>query len=791
MTSLIHTAQRVSRFKKDAYLKRLSEDDFRDTVVRPLFHRLGFGDGRDLCGPTEYGKDAIFSEVDNLRYTNIIAVQTKKGNLNLSRNTSQNVIEAITQLKTSLHTSIPEIRTKRRVFPTKVILCASGKINDAAKRQILEQTSDPRISFLDADEIVQLVDEHYPELWLNIDTDIHPYFSAIRKKIEEHGGNANVDWRENFLLRSATDDVFVPLEIFKTTITRKKTMGQFYSVPRFQKLPVTKVISRRARRIVIQGDAGTGKSTALLRMAYEICQKGISADQSYNVPVFLRAASLAASKEQSLVDICSTETRELAKTENPCFSTSDLDTGRVTVLIDGLDEVPDPTDKQAIVDLVQEFHTQFPNCQIIISSRPHSFLEREKGLSFFETWTISPIRYKQAEKIVRAISRQGKKQLSVAEAREVLRRLEQVHGVELNPLLVTVFAATSEHTRHDIPANITELFKKFVELMLGRWEEDKGLKQQYQAPMKDFLLRKIAFAMHRDKSTRISRSRFEHLIVNELASLGYSADRDQVLEEILGRSGLFRIVNDDELEFRHHILQEFFAGRGIESSDAIAEVISDEWWKLAIVFYFGENPNSASKLEDIVSGLPAALDRKVLTTAITIGLSAQACYLSEARRKIEIWKWVAGTFAELDLRRNESEEMFFPLIMFLTFCMVSKDALALSNIKDSYDNLRLWMGEQHSSARIFWLVMGLIEIGAYDLARNVLEEELPDEPEFILALDVQCQTVGNMRALISSERDDIVGIRDLMASRLVSVRNILKNEIELQLLEEKAKKVDG
>ena len=226
-----------------------------------------------------------------------------------------------------------------------------------------------------------MVDEHYPELWLNIDTDIHPYFAAIRKKIEEHGGNTNVDWREDFLLRSATDDVFVPLEVFKTTIKRKKSMGQFISIPSFEKLQVTNIVSRRARRIVIQGDAGAGKSTALLRMAYEICQRGIGEDESYNVPVFLRAASLVSAEEQTLVDICATETRELAKTENPCFSISDLDSGRVTVLIDGLDEVPDPYDKQVIVEHVREFHAQFPNCQIIISSRPHSFLEREKGLS--------------------------------------------------------------------------------------------------------------------------------------------------------------------------------------------------------------------------------------------------------------------------------------------------------------------------------------------------------------------------------------------------------------------------
>src|SRR5258708_19703030 len=86
---------------------------------------------------------------------------------------------------------------------------------------------------------------------------------------------------------------------------------------------------------------------------------------------------------------------------------------------------------------------------------------------------------------------------------ELVRRLEAVHGMELNPLLVTVFAATSEYSRQDIPANITELFKKFTEMMLGRWDASKGFKQQYHAPLKDFILTKVAFEMHKKRVTGI------------------------------------------------------------------------------------------------------------------------------------------------------------------------------------------------------------------------------------------------------------------------------------------------
>ena len=73
--------EKISRFKKERFLKTLSEDEFRDRVVRPIMLRSGYSDGRDLCGPSEHGKDTVFSIEDNLGLLTIIAVQTKKETL--------------------------------------------------------------------------------------------------------------------------------------------------------------------------------------------------------------------------------------------------------------------------------------------------------------------------------------------------------------------------------------------------------------------------------------------------------------------------------------------------------------------------------------------------------------------------------------------------------------------------------------------------------------------------------------------------------------------------------------
>ncbi|MEQ1823161.1 MAG: hypothetical protein ABL949_11670 [Fimbriimonadaceae bacterium] len=65
---MLNNAQKTSR------LARLSEDEFRDQIVRELFLAQGFRSYRDVCGADEEGKDCVlfkdaeFGKIACLRY---------------------------------------------------------------------------------------------------------------------------------------------------------------------------------------------------------------------------------------------------------------------------------------------------------------------------------------------------------------------------------------------------------------------------------------------------------------------------------------------------------------------------------------------------------------------------------------------------------------------------------------------------------------------------------------------------------------------------------------------------
>ncbi|MGH7889848.1 MAG: NACHT domain-containing protein [Thermodesulfobacteriota bacterium] len=418
---------------------------------------------------------------------------------------------------------------------------------------------------------------------------------------------------------------------------------------------------------MILGEAGAGKSTTLKRLAYILSEQAFRTDKDFEIPILLRAFEVSKKIGSSLVHICAEETKRLANSTKLSFSTDDLLNGRIFILIDALDEVPEDEGRRTVLEFVSDFHSFYPECQVIITSRDYAFVKTLEELKNFETYRLSPINYKQAEQIVNRL--QKGMSLPTETSKEILRRLQEVHGMELNPLLVTVFAATSDYSRRDVPANITELFKKFTEMMLGRWDATKGLAQQYHAPLKDFILSRVAFEMHKRRRTNIDVGEFKSMVEKELISRGHKADIIQLLDEILNRSGLFRTLGDT-VEFRHLLLQEFFAGRGIPSRDLLEMLVSDEWWRRAIVFYFGQNPADSRGLESILTSLGSKSKEEVYYAAVTLGLALQACYLVKVEEKVKILREVIeglaigkeGLLGVMDEKKTVSFNKIFSLL---------------------------------------------------------------------------------------------------------------------------------
>lgn len=776
----------ISRFKKERFLKQLSEDDFRDQVVRPLFHKKALNDGRDLCGPSEAGKDCLFLANDALGMKMLYVVQTKRGNLNLGLKPASNLIAAVTQIRTALQTNVILQATAESLKPSVVVLCVSGKINAACKEHILKEISDPRIRFMDADDIVPEVDTHYPEFWLGIDAEKFPYLRSLLSHLSDTPENSAMSDLLPQKASAASDSMFVQIHLIHPTIKIKKINGQIVKEPSYEQMPVTSLCGRKERHLLLLGDAGAGKSTSLRRIAITEAQKSLElANGKLTIPVVIRAIDLSANGT-SLIDIASEATKRHSISGKPAFSTKELRAGSILILIDALDEVPLTSDRKRVLEKVLAFSNDYPLSRIIISSRDYVSIRELPELATFSRFNICAIDLKQAKEMVQKLHRGI--ELPQEKIKETLRRLQSVHGIELNPLLVTVFVATSDYDRRDIPANITELFKKFTEMMLGRWEGGKGMSQQYHAPLKDFLVRSLAYKMHQAKKVSMPFDEAVAIITEELKSRGRSDITQQLLDEVFDRSGLFRRL-DKHVEFRHHLLQEFFAGRGIADKEFVASVIDDQWWQRAVVFYFGEHPDDHASLGWITERIDLKPSADFFTAAVTTGLALQAAYLVKTDEKIKMSKWVIDALVNSKSLIDKSVAEFAPnrpLTSFLAYYILGRDAVACDAIVtnvEKYDSGWIGANEDSAELRKFWLIIAFVECGHASKAEELVKDFTPKDRRLLLALHVGFMYMKHLRVANEEEKSVAEKMISIIQPRITGLRQELLKEIKTEIVE--------
>ena len=788
----------IPRAEKLRRLSSMNEKEFRDRIVRPLFHACGYTDGRELHGTDEEGKDILFEEDDKLGEKRIVCVQTKKGNINLSSVPSQSVQTAITQLRTALNSRVARIEDRQKYYPDDVFLCASGTINTKARNHIADELQrDRRIRFLDAEAIIRLMDEKAPHLWQGISLDIFAHYDSIRRQVEQHDPNGNP-----IASSAASDGAFVQLTFYRETTKPVKHRGHTRSEMTFDELRVQTIVRGPSRAILVLGDAGSGKSTALWRIAYEVVKR--DEGKGARIPIVVSARDLDddAVTEIGLVSEVQRLSCDFASVPESLFRDDDLNKGRVVLLVDGLDEITNVARRKRIIDSIKEFCRKYHRCGVVVTSRPDVDTERDFRAHGINAYDIAPISWNQVEKIVRRVLKDRPLSRTQLESvrrstQQVLRQIEEVHGFQLTPLLATVYAAAAEYSRSDVPANITELFKKYTELMLGRWDEEKGLKQQFHAPLKDFILQQVAYRMHVDRTLSISRRRFSSIVTKLLDERGHRLETVEIEGELLRRSRLLR-TRGEEVGFSHLLLQEFFAGRSIPQ-DRVAGYIDDSWWTKPIVFFYGDGANRARHLRDVQRGLLRRETQSIVSHR-TVGVAMQASHLSLVKDRVEIWLTLTRMLATYVNREiaDLDQEKRFP-IMESTFDYIQlRDAVPFSGLSDPrirsqiLDAVRQVEDEASSNlgeAMRFWFIVALLESGLVKHAAEALEKMVFEESKYYFWICMGAFFIEKIVPVDQVQKEFAKKIRQKYMERVASMRNEFIREHRTLLLERRGDRI--
>lgn len=583
-------------------------------------------------GSREFGKDLVIVRQDSMT-TDVIAVVVKCGNIKaktlgevdevvekinatLKDGSDRKVREIESQIRQAyLHKA--ELKDFFRTLPVnKVFVVIAGAISGQGRTRLEREISGP-VEVFDVEWLISNFTEFYPQVYFE-----GKITGFLQTKVQELETKHRVIKSNKILSECFVDPVVRTAEVSISLGEELKAVINQKKLP-FSRL---KSILSTSKRIVLVGDPGTGKSSALAKLAIDLMKEVYGhavrvgeKRQRSDVPVLVTARDVLAAKDaDTLISDYLAEPEIINRL------------GIKVLMIDGLDEINSDT-RPEVVKKAEDF-AQHLNCSLIIASRKIDLLNvTPKG---FEKFEILPFGAGQALKLIERIHSNNDMLSMLRGGLDKIR-----HQIPMVPLaLILLIEIVEEHK--EIPASVTELYERYTDSVLGRYDKEKGIEVLFEYLVKKRFLSTLAFSEFASKNLiEITKADFDAFTQKYAEEFGFSEEKTGKFIHEIERAGVLE-VGEETVLFRHRSFLDYFAAFYIfdkrdefdELNEFIRDIYFNDSWGETAFFYVGLKREINEKLMDKIF----EYDRDNLWTKlqkITSGRLLQAGWHSASKIK--------------------------------------------------------------------------------------------------------------------------------------------------------------
>ncbi len=413
------------------------------------------------------------------------------------------------------------------------------------------------------------------------------------------------------------EDVFVPLRV-DPEIPENISGGMIsaYSESESQTIwdflaQSTKKKFSNYRRLAVIGPPGSGKTTLLrhLTLTYAKKQHGkYKAPKFIPILLYLRDIRnlIVTEPPPSLPQLIKEHIHNLPApqtlTPPPHWVEEQLNTGNLLVMLDGLDEVADESQRQQVSHWVNRQMQIYRQTAFILTSRPHGFrsapveqvgtvlevlpFNSEQMQQFIRSWYLQTEIMSRAGRDTPAVRAEAKNNADNLIERIISNRA--ISDMAKNPLLITMIA-TVHYCGSVLPGRRVELYQKICDLLLGSRQEAKKIKTPLTAEQNKSVLQVLALALMERQTREFNPQLGQELIAGELERVaGSSLNPSQFLEQIKQVSGLLMERELGVYEFAHLSFQEYLAAarvKELQRDNILVENLDNFWWAETIRLY--------------------------------------------------------------------------------------------------------------------------------------------------------------------------------------------------------------
>lgn len=564
--------------------------------LKQLFRKKGFENVEITHGSTEFGKDLVFSTVDSVfgeRKWYSVIVKNK----NASQNDFVIGGEIIQQIELSSKIAFKDSKGDEHII-SGIFVVINGAVSFNAKdilQKFIEPVLLPNIQIWNYQRLGDEIDKHIRDIFLDkVEPAIHVYSEMQIKSLSDmRATNQLFDLKINDI-----EDIFVNVQ---TTYSKHLKKVDNYVTFEDEKptkkndddIDGTNEILNSKNNFIIHGIPTSGKSLLLRRLGIKALKEDSlkpNAAFFFEINNFIKGEVVDFEFDKMICQQYS----DLTKGEKIDYDQF----GRVLLLIDSIDEVQSDVLKSKILSNIDKFVSSNTNknLQVVLAIRSIDLIDSNEVLSDFERTELLPFNAGQAFKLVKKIIPDNSTKSNAFI--NALKNSLLSSGLLRTPLALTLMAILYRDDKIDLkelPANITELYNKFTDTYLERWDVSKGISKQYQYEQTKAVLAFIALHMHILGVSLLTEENLKAFLLELRKKFSYEVlnDVEDFIKHLKWNNGIYSYdETTNSFYFYNHYFQEYFVSLCIDDSNE-AQLIDNffsEWWENAIVFYSGKQP---------------------------------------------------------------------------------------------------------------------------------------------------------------------------------------------------------
>jgi len=449
------------------------------------------------------------------------------------------------------------------------------------------------------------------------------------------------------------EKVFVPLQVasesadkISSDMMREKASQRCLEIWDFLAQIYKK---RHYRYIVIIGPPGSGKTTLLEHLTLMYARNAQrrqhrKAPSLIPVLLYLRTVRdrISSDTPPNLAELI-TQQSDIAKLNPKQWFSEKLRQGKCLVMLDGLDEVADETQRRNVSRWIDEQIRAYPRNAFLLTSRPFGYrnaaLEKistvlemqqfslKQTKQFIQNWYLqneimddlcrdkkprennlfkfhcqtgllnnfftlhSTSYFGEASKGVRQIAKTGADKLI-----SQIQKTPTLATMAINPLLLTMIA-TVHRFRGSLPGQRVELYREICDVLLERRQEVTRIPEALTAFQKQSVLQALALALMQQLTREFTPEQGGDLIREKLKVVaGGTIQPAEFLKAIAYQTGLLVEREQGIYEFVHKSFQEYLSAVEIKETNQevlLTQKVGNDWWFETIRLYAAQSNASA------------------------------------------------------------------------------------------------------------------------------------------------------------------------------------------------------